>query len=214
VKEIHMNLFRVDASPKRSRSNSRALADHFVDQLRARVSPLTVDALDVAVAPPPHPTELFAQAIYMPPDQRTPAMVREVAYSDGLCRRLLAADAVVCAMPMHNWSVPSTFKAFIDNVTRGGLTFVSGPDGRSVGQLGGKRVLFITARGGDGRPGGPYAHMDALTPVLRAAFSFMGVEHPRFVDAQPLQFAAPEAREAALARARAELDAVAADWAA
>ena len=208
-----MNLFRVDASPKRTRSNSGALADHFVARLRARRPALAVDALDVGVDPPPHPTELFARAIYTPAADRTDAMRAEVAGSDALCQRLLSADALVFAMPMHNWCMPSAFKAFIDNVTRQGLTFVTDAAGRSTGTLGGKPTLFITARGGDLRPGGPYAHMDALTPALRAAFGFMGVDRMAFVDAQPLQFAAPDARAAALARAEAELDAVAAEWA-
>jgi FMN-dependent NADH-azoreductase len=58
------------------------------------------------------------------------------------------------------------------------------------------------------------AWMDALTPALKAAFAFIGVDKPLFVDAQPLQFANPEAREEALARARLELQDIARQWAA
>ncbi len=128
-------------------------------------------------------------------------------------QRLLAADALVFAMPMYNWSMPSAFKAFIDSVTRTNLTYVFADDGHTVGQLGRQKVLFITSRGADLRPGTQYSSMDALTPALKAAFGFLGVAEPTFVDAQPLQFANPEARTEALERARGELDAVAADWA-
>jgi FMN-dependent NADH-azoreductase len=55
--------------------------------------------------------------------------------------------------------------------------------------------------------------MDALTPALKAAFGFLGVADPTFVDAQPLQFSNQEARAEALERARSELSAVAATWA-
>jgi FMN-dependent NADH-azoreductase len=74
-------------------------------------------------------------------------------------------------------------------------------------------VLFITTRGADVRAGTPYAAMDALTPALKAAFGFLGVADPSFVDAQPLQFSDQAARLDALERARAELDAMAANWA-
>ena len=116
-------------------------------------------------------------------------------------------------MPMYNWSMPSVFKAFIDSVTRTGLTYVNSDDGRVVGQLVRQKVLFITSRGADLRAGSPYESMDALTPALKAAFGFLGVAESTFVDAQPLQFANPEARAEALERARAELAAVAANWA-
>jgi FMN-dependent NADH-azoreductase len=56
--------------------------------------------------------------------------------------------------------------------------------------------------------------MDALTPALKAAFGFIGVSAPQFVDAQPLQFSDQEARTEALKRAHRELADVAADWAA
>jgi FMN-dependent NADH-azoreductase len=208
-----MKIMHVDASAKRERSNSRALSRYFLERLREERVPLEVDYLDVTVDTPPHVSEAFAIATYTPAHERTAAMKATLASSDALCERLLAADALVFAMPMYNWSMPSTFKAFIDNITRAGLTYVNPGDGHAVGQLTRQKVLFITSRGADLRPSSPYAVMDALTPALRAAFRFLGVTEPGFVDAQPLQFAEPEARAEALERARAELDAVAANWA-
>lgn len=208
-----MKIMHVDASAKRERSNSRALSRYFLQRLREKRVDLEVDYLDVTVDTPPHVTEAFAIATYTPAQERTAAMKATLASSDALCQRLLAADALVFAMPMYNWSMPSAFKAFIDSVTRTGLTYVNSDDGRVVGQLARQKVLFITSRGADLRAGSPYESMDALTPALKAAFGFLGATAPTFVDAQPLQFANPEARAEALERARAELDAVAANWA-
>jgi FMN-dependent NADH-azoreductase len=208
-----MKVMHVDASAKRERSNSRALSRYFLERLREQHVDLEVDYLDLTVDTPPHVTEAFAIATYTPAGQRTQAMKATLASSDALCARLLAADALVFAMPMYNWSMPSAFKAFIDSVTRTSLTYVFEDDGRTVGQLGRQKVLFITSRGADLRSGTQYSSMDALTPALKAAFGFLGVADPTFVDAQPLQFADPEARIEALERARVELDAVAADWA-
>ncbi len=208
-----MKVMHVDASAKRERSNSRALSRYFIERLRGEGVEPEVDYLDVSVDTPPHVSEAFAIATYTDASQRTPAMKATLAASDALCARLLDADAFVFAMPMYNWSMPSAFKAFVDSITRTGLTYVFNADGGIEGQLGGKKVLFVTSRGADLRPGTPFSSMDALTPSLKAAFGFLGVASPTFVDAQPLQFSDQEARAEALVRAQAELAAVAAEWA-
>lgn len=207
-----MKLMHVDASPRGSNSSSRALSRFFVDQLRFRIPSLTVDYLDLAVEAPPTITEVFTTATYTPVDERTIEMRAALAPSDALCRRLLDADALLFAMPMHNWTMPASFKGFVDAIVRGGLTYVATDDGRYVGQLGGKKTLFVTTRGVDLSPGTPFAAMDALTPALRAAFGFIGVADPRFVDAQPLQFAREAERAAALVRAKRDLIEVAEIW--
>ena len=208
-----MKVMHVDASAKRERSNSRALSQYFIERLRQEGVDVELDYLDVTVDTPAHVTEAFAIATYTPADERTPEMKATLAASDELCRRLIEADAFVFAMPMYNWSIPSAFKAFVDNIIRTNLTYVFTEDGRIEGLLARQKTLFITTRGTDLRPGSPYASMDALTPALKAAFGFIGVAHPTFVDAQPLQFSDQVSRTEALKRAHAELDAVAAQWA-
>ncbi len=209
-----MKIFHVDSSAKRERSNSRALSREFIENLRAEGVDVEIDYLDVTVDTPAHVTEAFAIATYHAEHERTDAMRATLAPSDALCKRLLEADAFVFAMPMYNWSMPSAFKAFVDNITRTGITYKNAEDGTIVGQLSRQKALFITTRGADLRPGKAFSSMDALTPALKAAFSFVGVNEPRFVDAQPLQFSDQEARTEALRRAKAELAGVAAEWAA
>lgn len=208
-----MKIMHVDASAKRERSNSRALSRYFLERLRDEGVDIEVDYLDVTVDTPPHVSEAFAIATYTPAHERTEAMKTTLAASDALCKRVFDADVLVLAMPMYNWSMPTTFKAFIDSITRTGLTYVNTQDGRIEGQLLRQKVLFITTRGADLRAGSPFASMDALTPALKAAFGFLGVAGPSFVDAQPLQFSDQAARLEALERARAELAALAAQWA-
>lgn len=207
-----MKLLHVDASPKGAKSGSRTLSRFFVDRLRAQLPTLSVDYLDLAQEALPPITELFASATYTPADQRTAEMREALMVSDALCARLLVADALLFAMPMHNWTMPAAFKAFVDTIVRGGVTYIATDDGRFVGTLGGKKTLFLTTRGVDLRPGTPFAAMDALTPALRAAFGFIGVAEPAFVDAQPMQFANEVERAAAMRRAKTELSALAEAW--
>jgi len=210
-RELTMKLMHVDSSPKGEWSNSRALSRELVELLRAGLPELEVDYLDLAASPPGHVTGDFAIATYTPEADRTPAMKETLALSDGYCARLLAADMLVFAMPMYNGSIPSIFKAFIDQIVRAEITYKA-IDGQYVGQLGDKKVAFITSRGVDLRPGTPWAHMDALTPSLRSAFGFIGVTDPQFVDAQPMQFADVEARAEGLIRAHQDVAALAAKW--
>lgn len=208
-----MKIMHVDTSPKGDWSNSRALSRYFLDKLAETVSGLEIDYLDLDIETPAHVTKDFAIATYAQPGDRTREMTAVLEESDVLCQRLLAADACVFAMPMYNWSMPSRFKAYIDAITRPGITYKV-IDGKIVGQLSRQKVLFVTTRGADLRPGGEYDGMDGLTPALRAAFRFIGATSPSFVDAQPLQFSDQEARVEALVRAKAELDAIAIDWSA
>lgn len=208
-----LRLLHVDASPNREKSRSRALARHFVDHLRRHVGTLAVDYHDLAADPPPHVTEAFVGAAYTPLQERSREMRDVLAYSDALCSRLFTADLLLFAMPMHNWTMPSSFKAYIDSIVRSGVTYETTPDGRFVGRLTRRKTLFLTTRGVDLRPGGPMEGLDVLTPALKAAFRFIGVTDPVFVDAQPVQFAPPAECELALERARRDLERVAEQWA-
>jgi FMN-dependent NADH-azoreductase len=208
-----MKLLHVDSSPKGATSSSRKLSRFFVDQLHRNLPLLTVDYLDLASQPAPPISELFTTATYVPAKDRSEAMRAALAPSDALCQRILDADALLFAMPMHNWTMPSAFKAFIDAIVRGGLTYQATGDGRFLGQLSGRKTLFVTTRGVDLRAGSPFAAMDMLTPALRAAFGFIGVEEPQFVDAQPLQFTNELERANAQRRARRELSGIAKCWA-
>jgi len=207
-----MKLLHVDSSPKGNWSNSRTLSRKFIDLLHAGLPDLTVDYLDLDASPPGHVTRDFAIATYTPEEDRTPAMKETLAPSDAICARLLAADLLVFAMPMYNFSMPSNFKAFVDMIVRTHITYKISPEGEYVGQLGDKKVAFITSRGVDLRPGTPWASMDALTPALTAPFRFLGVTNLQFVDAQPMQFADVEARTKGLLRANQEIAALAAEW--
>ncbi len=208
-----MKLLRVDASPKGEKSNSRMLANEFVAHIRGDFSDLEIDHLDLAEETPAHVTAAFAKATYTPASERTADMKETLKASDALCARLLAADALLFSMPMYNWSMPSSFKAYIDAIVRTDLTYGFTADGGTQGYLQQDKVLIITTRGANQGPGSPYAGMDALTPALRAVFGFLGIADPDIVNAEPMQFANPEERAAGLEKARASLRQVADKWA-
>lgn len=113
----------VTASVRTEGSKSSELGQFFRDALAAKDPQATFSARDVGINPPPHPTHAYTVANYTPPEDRTPDMVETLKTSDFLIDEMLAADTLIIAVPMYNFSVPSTFKAYIDKLVRVGRTF-------------------------------------------------------------------------------------------
>jgi FMN-dependent NADH-azoreductase len=86
---------------------------------------------------------------------------------------------------MYNFSVPSTFKAYIDQIVRLGRTFALDPEDAENPYkplLHGKKMFVITARGASGfGPGERYGHMNHQDPYLRVAFGFIGITDITFI---------------------------------
>ncbi|MFE6337833.1 FMN-dependent NADH-azoreductase [Streptomyces sp. NPDC057798] len=88
-----------------------------------------------------------------------------------LIDELLAADTIVLGVPMYNFSVPSTFKAWFDRVLIAPL--IVSPEGE--GPLSGKQVVVASARGGAYGPGTPRHDSDHQERYLRAALGMIGL---------------------------------------
>ncbi|WP_210366021.1 FMN-dependent NADH-azoreductase [Bacillus sp. REN3] len=59
-----------------------------------------------------------------------------------------AADVVVIAFPLWNFTVPARLHTFIDYICEAGFTFKYGADGNLVHLLADKKVILLNARGG------------------------------------------------------------------
>lgn len=201
-----MNIFHIDCSIRDEYSVSKALSKQFVSELTEKFSGSTVDYLDVSKDTPAHPTAFFIKANYTAENERTDAMKLELAASDALVDRLIHADYYVIGMPMYNFSVPSNFKVFIDNIVRINRTFSLSESG-AKGLLIDKKVFLINTRGVDFH----HPHMkpmDQLTPYIKTIFGFMGITDITFMDVSPVQFSLAAAREAAIKNAHTEISAI------
>lgn len=179
------HLLHIDSSPRGERSHSRRLTHEFVETWKRNHPADTVTYRDVGRNPVPHVDESWIAAAYTPDDQRTPELREAIRASDQLIDELIAADILVVGSPMYNFSVPSTFKAYLDQIVRVGRTFTLDPkDAENPYKplLHNKKMFVITARGGSGfGPGEPYEFMNYQDPYLRVAFSFIGITDITFV---------------------------------
>jgi FMN-dependent NADH-azoreductase len=204
-------LLHLDSSPRGERSHSRHLSGLFVNAFKAVHPDLEVVYRDLGHNPVPHVDETWIAGAYLPPENQSPEMKDRMKTSDMLVDELIAADYVVLGAPMYNFNVPSTLKAYIDQVIRLGRTFAM-DKGNYVALLpSGKKLLVVTSRGGMYRPGMPAAPYDMQEPFLKLAFGFMGITDATFVHADGLNFG-DEQREKSLAEAESALHTAAKVW--
>jgi FMN-dependent NADH-azoreductase len=105
-----------------------------------------------------------------------------MARSEELVREVENADYLLIGTPMHNFTVPSVLKAWIDHVVRARRTFNVTPAGK-VGTLRDRPVYVAIASGG--RFSGEHARQpDFLTPYLTAVLGIIGLHDLRFFSVQ------------------------------
>ena len=174
-------LLQINTSIFSGGGQSSHLADAFVAARKAIHPGLKVIARDFAKEPVPHLTGDGFQGFLAKPEERTPEQARIVAYSDALIDELRRADTIVIGLPMYNFSVPSTLKAYFDHVARAGVTFKFTDKG-PVGLLTGKKAYVFAARGG------VYlgTTADTQTAYLRQFLGFLGIADVEFVYAEGL----------------------------
>ena len=200
-------ILQLTASLFGDNSQSSRLAGEFVQTLQnlSNVKPGTsVITRDLASRPVPHLTAERFLALNTPAEQRTLEQQRVVAESDALVDELKRADVIVIGLPMYNFGVPSTLKAYFDHVARAGVTFrytAGGPEGL----LKGKKAYVFATRGG--RYAGTPA--DLQTAYVRRFLGFIGIQDVEFVYAEGLAMGA-EHRDAALRNAEARIEQLAA----
>lgn len=182
-------------------SKSRALGREFVEAWTRHHPGTRVVERDLVADGVPHVTGAVVGAAVTPAENRSPEQAEAAALADLLIEELEAADIVVLAAPMYNFSVPSTVKAWIDHVVRAGRTFRYGANGPE-GLLRGKKVFIVTARGGVYSQG-PGKSMDFHEPYLRHVLGFIGLTDVSFIYAEGL--AMPEVAAGALETARASI---------
>lgn len=189
-------VLRIDASARRTGSESRALTTRIVE----RLSPDTVIHRDLAT-PIPAITEDWLTANWTSDTDRSTAQRDLLALSDQLISELKAADTIVIGAPIYNFGVPASLKAWVDQIARAGITFKyteAGPKGL----LSGKRAIIAIASGGTQMG----SEIDFASGYLRHIMGFIGITDVQFVAADQLMVDA----DASHAKADTALEALAA----
>jgi FMN-dependent NADH-azoreductase len=167
-------LLKLDSSPMGQGSISRKLTAKFAETwLKSHPGGKIVER-DLTMLDLPVVDASWVGAARTPESSRTAAHSKALAASDSLINDLEQADEYVFGVPMHNFSIPSTLKLWIDQVVRVGKTFSYGATGPK-GLLTGKKATLLLASGGEYGKGSAMASFDFVTPYLKTLLGFIGI---------------------------------------
>ncbi|MFG2939738.1 FMN-dependent NADH-azoreductase [Streptomyces sp. NPDC048282] len=172
-------------------SSSRTVTDAFRKAWQEQHPDGTVVYRDLAAEPVPHITAASHTAGFADPATHTPEQAAAFADRVKLIEELEQADAVLIGAPMYNFTIPSTLKAWLDNVILFGRTMGENPSAK------GTPVTVVASRGGSYAPGTPREPFEYVQNYLAAALGDgLGLE---------LDFIVPELTMAPQNPAMAEL---------
>jgi len=123
--------------------------------------------------------------------------------SDQLIAEVKAADTLVIAAPMYNFTIPTQLKNWFDLIARAGITFTYTEAGVQ-GLIEGKKAVVITTRGGIHKD----AASDIVTPYLKTILGFIGITDVEFVYAEALNMGEEPAAKG-IESAQSQLEAIA-----
>ncbi|MFD7735318.1 FMN-dependent NADH-azoreductase, partial [Kitasatospora phosalacinea] len=185
-------LLHIDSSAMSTGSVSRQVAETFLTAWQQENPAGRVVHRDLGAAPVPHLTADGITARFVDAATRTPAQAEAMALQEELVDELLGAGAYLFTVPMYNMSIPSTFKAWLDQIMISGRT-IGTPDLPTAG----RPAVVVASRGGAYGEGTPRAGWDHAVPFLTTALGGMlGLE---------VEFVVPELTMAARNPAMAEL---------
>ena len=187
LSEKAVHILHIISSPRAGASYSIKLGKGIVEKLRVAYPDSTVQVRDLATQPFPHLEESHLDAFNAPVEAHSPAQQAAVRHSDEAIAELLAADVVVIGVPLYNFNIPSTLKAWIDHITRAKITFRYTPNGPQ-GLVQNKKIYLAVSSGGIYSQG-PGAGNDFANPYLTMVLGFLGMTDVTVVRAEGTKIA-------------------------
>ena len=177
-----MNVLHICANPKPAEESvSKQLSIAFISTLIEKNPDIEINNIDLYQDPPPFLSHAAFRGLWQPALDPTykPSKeeIRATEYATRHAEMFNGADVLVLTMPMWNFGPPAIMKAWLDQVLSPGKTFEFGlSDGggieiRPLHKL--KRVVLLVSSGGVYAEGD---ERDALGPMIRSQFAFVGVE--------------------------------------
>jgi len=190
---MQTHILRIDSSAKHEASVTHQLADLLIQQLGKNQN---VEVVSRDLAPGlPFIDGGWIAANFTDPAARDADKHAALALSDTLVREVQAADVLVIGVPIYNFGVPATLKAWIDLIARARLTFQYTEQGPQ-GLLTGKKAYLLVASGGTPIGGA----MDFATPWLKHVLAFIGITEVEVIAAERLNSQGETGRQKAIER--------------
>lgn len=192
-------LLQIKSSLNGDSGQSSYLSNQFAERWQAENPDGKVVVRDLSATPVPHLDGERFNAFLTGADKRSAREQAIVDFSDALIEEIRSADVITIGLPMYNFGIPSTLKAYFDHIARSGITFhytANGPEGL----LDDKPVHILAARGG------LYVgtEADSQTGYMKTFLGFIGLNNVNFIYAEGLAMGS-EGKETALDQAQDQI---------
>lgn len=172
-----ISILKINASARNSYSYSRKLTEVLVNRLcDCHTGVMTKER--TLPGELPFLSEAMVEAMFLPPANRKEEQGRSLLVSDQLALELKETAILVMGVPVYNFGIPASLKAYIDLVVRKGVTFKYGPGGPQ-GLVSGVKAYIIITSGGTAFN----SHADFVSGYLRTVLAFIGITDIHFIDA-------------------------------
>lgn len=175
-------ILHVNTSGRNTGSHSRKLSTELIAKLTAAHPNASVIERDIASGIE-FVDQTWIEATFTPETQRSSDQKFRLSGSDTLVGEVQAADQLVIAVPIYNFSIPGVLKAWVDQICRIGVTFKH-VDGQPVGLLENKKAFLVITSGGTEVQGPVDFATDYMTHVL----AFIGITDVAIINAGQLMF--------------------------
>lgn len=169
-------LLYIEASPRKERSHSIKVAQHFLDAYKEANPSHASETFDLWQKPLPDFDGATIDAKYRILHGETHTDQEAAAWSSvvEIFNHFNSADKYVFSLPMWNFGVPYKLKHYIDIITQPGLSFSFAPETGYSGLVTGKPAAVIYARGGEYSSSEAAAGMDLQKRYLEMWLGFIG----------------------------------------
>ncbi|SHG57780.1 FMN-dependent NADH-azoreductase [Pedobacter caeni] len=178
-------------------SYSIKLGHAIVEKVQNKYPGSTLEELNLVDIEIPHLSPAVLRTFFIPGDQLTEEEKEAIRFSDEMVKQLMAADIIVIGAPLINFTIPTVLKAWIDHITRAGITFGYAENG-PVGKVTGKKIYVAMSSGGVYSQG-PGKANDFVAPYLKAFLGFLGMTDLSVFRAEGLKV--PGVKEQAMEKA-------------
>jgi FMN-dependent NADH-azoreductase len=171
----------INSSARALNSQSRKLTEVFIDHWKSiHVNP-TINYRELGNADVPHINDNWIAAAFKPEATRSEDEIEALKISNVYIAELREADVIVLGSPMYNWSIPSSLKAYIDQILRVNETWKLNPANMQnpyIGLLENKTLFLLLSRGAQGYEKGEYnEHMNFQSTYLKTVFNIIGISN-------------------------------------
>ena len=173
-----MKILKINSSIQTEKSVGRKLVDQLVSKLTDTENNIIERDLAKGI---PLLTQDMVNAFYTPEDKHTDDQKEQVVTSNLLIKEIEDSEIIVMGIPIYNFSVPASVKAYFDLIARVGITFKYTDKG-PVGLFENKKVYVVITSGGTGF----MSDADFASGYIKHFLGFIGITDVNFILADQL----------------------------